>query len=194
MQEKLRRLDELKIMLNSYTKPLVKEIDFDSFVKEANELREIIHEINSLELITFETPLFRGHADSSWKLESTLERKTNNLQIHRYYQNVLSIKSQYESFSDKNWESGINVQQLCTREGLVSTFKEIDDLANDLPYLQFLAHLRHHGYPSPLLDWTKSPYFAAYFAFSNARKSNCCLLYTSPSPRDGLLSRMPSSA
>ena len=24
--------------------------------------------------------------------------------------------------------------------------------------------------------------------------SNCCLLYTSPSPRDGLLSRMPSSA
>ena len=25
-------------------------------------------------------------------------------------------------------------------------------------------------------------------------KINCCLLYTSPSPRDGLLSRMPSSA
>ena len=25
-------------------------------------------------------------------------------------------------------------------------------------------------------------------------KSQCCLLYTSPSPRDGLLSRMPSSA
>ena len=27
-----------------------------------------------------------------------------------------------------------------------------------------------------------------------ARASNTCLLYTSPSPRDGLLSRMPSSA
>ena len=26
------------------------------------------------------------------------------------------------------------------------------------------------------------------------RQSNSCLLYTSPSPRDGLLSRMPSSA
>ena len=26
------------------------------------------------------------------------------------------------------------------------------------------------------------------------RKLTCCLLYTSPSPRDGLLSRMPSSA
>ena len=26
------------------------------------------------------------------------------------------------------------------------------------------------------------------------RRIDCCLLYTSPSPRDGLLSRMPSSA
>ena len=29
--------------------------------------------------------------------------------------------------------------------------------------------------------------------YANA-KTNYCLLYTSPSPRDGLLSRMPSSA
>ena len=29
---------------------------------------------------------------------------------------------------------------------------------------------------------------------SMASKSKICLLYTSPSPRDGLLSRMPSSA
>ena len=29
---------------------------------------------------------------------------------------------------------------------------------------------------------------------SNINVSNACLLYTSPSPRDGLLSRMPSSA
>ena len=28
----------------------------------------------------------------------------------------------------------------------------------------------------------------------NRLKTNTCLLYTSPSPRDGLLSRMPSSA
>ena len=27
-----------------------------------------------------------------------------------------------------------------------------------------------------------------------AKEGDCCLLYTSPSPRDGLLSRMPSSA
>ena len=28
----------------------------------------------------------------------------------------------------------------------------------------------------------------------SAKNNNICLLYTSPSPRDGLLSRMPSSA
>ena len=31
-------------------------------------------------------------------------------------------------------------------------------------------------------------------AKKNLPNSNSCLLYTSPSPRDGLLSRMPSSA
>ena len=35
--------------------------------------------------------------------------------------------------------------------------------------------------------WTDSGFAALTW-------ENCCLLYTSPSPRDGLLSRMPSSA
>ena len=34
----------------------------------------------------------------------------------------------------------------------------------------------------------------AYVASSVCSPSRACLLYTSPSPRDGLLSRMPSSA
>ena len=36
--------------------------------------------------------------------------------------------------------------------------------------------------------------FAVFLGALNMLKLQICLLYTSPSPRDGLLSRMPSSA
>ena len=41
---------------------------------------------------------------------------------------------------------------------------------------------------------TMNQLFAAYARGKDAKELMVCLLYTSPSPRDGLLSRMPSSA
>jgi FRG domain len=41
----------------------------------------------------------------------------------------------------------------------------------------YLAHLRHCGFPSPLLDWSKSPYVAAYFAFARAKHDGNVAIY-----------------
>ena len=46
-----------------------------------------------------------------------------------------------------------------------------------------------HAHPAPLRAHTP-----VHPATQNAGGVSTCLLYTSPSPRDGLLSRMPSSA
>jgi FRG domain len=37
-----------------------------------------------------------------------------------------------------------------------------------MPFIVGLRKLRHMGVPSPLLDWSHSPFIAAYFAFSEA--------------------------
>ena len=44
------------------------------------------------------------------------------------------------------------------------------------------------------IDGVTPKEFDAKMTMSGSKVESVCLLYTSPSPRDGLLSRMPSSA
>lgn len=111
--------------------------------------------------------LFRGQSNSAWKLETTLERFTDKeMSLAEYYEIAYSEKARIETFTGNTW----NVMP----PDKFGSWIAIPDVFLHFPTLQgleYLAYLRHHGYPSPLLDWTASPYIAAFFAFRDVAPS-----------------------
>lgn len=98
-------------------------------------------------------PLFRGQADSRWSLRTTLERFTAKPQSVVGYHQVVSIVARaVESHTGRRW---------AVEDGAVDERHH-----GPPPAYEFMIYLRHHGFPSPLLDWSQSPYVAAYFAFA----------------------------
>ena len=104
--------------------------------------------------------IFRGQASYGWSLETTLERASPKFtELAEYYRVVAVAKTQIETFTNRRWDE---IDYVKTIERL----KEYDALRfSNLPSYDFLVYLRHHGFPSPLLDWSRSLYVAAYFAF-----------------------------
>jgi hypothetical protein len=87
-----------------------------------------------------------------------------------YYRIIAKIKPQIESLVGKDWP----IPPYPEVERLVRAYDEFNNIlwAGDRPAYAYMAYLRHHGFPSPLLDWSRSPYVAAYFAFANACKDS----------------------
>lgn len=50
--------------------------------------------------------------------------------------------------------------------------EHVFDLSNPLQNAAFLNLVQHHGYPTPLLDWTYSPFVGAFFAYHRIKASD----------------------
>lgn len=91
--------------------------------------------------------IFRGQSDSSWPLVTSFHR-TNRRNLFRY---------QEEDLNDLN-------KYVAAQLGRKFFLQD----GGDLSELVLLG--QHHGYPTPFLDWTRSPYVAAFFGFNSLDK------------------------
>lgn len=107
--------------------------------------------------------LFRGQSDKSWGLKTTLERYAGRLLgLEEYYYIVFATKPQVETFTDAKWD-------IPSVSDYKKAIKDPHFILNDnnFPAYEYFVYLRHFGFPSPLLDWSASPFVAAYFAFKD---------------------------
>lgn len=147
-------------------------------VSSWNELEDQIKWLESFKHTTeqeasraYEPPLFRGLGDAEWKLQTSLERafpledSCQSISFLEYYLRTTAAKPAIESLTGTIWTDVPDYPEMKRRlredwSGWLDTF-----LLRENGTYRYWIYLRHHGFPSPLLDWTASPYLAALFAF-----------------------------
>lgn len=105
-------------------------------------------------LLNYSNYVFRGQADSNWKLEPTLDR----------------LVKDPESLKRSKLLNAFKYETRGRRGSNPSEMKSEND---------WWALGQHHGLYTPLLDWTESPFVALYFAASQAfkEKTNSFAVY-----------------
>lgn len=106
---------------------------------------------------------FRGHADADWNLETTLERTPKFSKYSDLAEYCLLLGKIYPVIKSMNLN-------YCPEFSYDDIRNKIEDMpVADKSLIEYLAFVRHLGFPSPLLDWSRSHHVAAFFAFSTCR-------------------------
>lgn len=105
---------------------------------------------------------FRGQGDFEWLLHPTLDRAVE----------VVG--------GGVNFSYVTHVDRQATEDLLLFKFKQrahqyVRHPPVDEDLVSWLALMQHHGVPTRLLDWTRSPYVAAYFAFEITAQNKCAI-------------------
>lgn len=121
-----------------------KEIFFDSW----NEMKEYLFSFSTQnEKVKY---VFRGHADSEWKLQPTIDRLKLEDPVSTESKAIVDFKKDITIFTQTNEISFLDYPK-----------------NNDEKDLNWLALMQHHGAATRLLDFSDSPFIATFFAMSN---------------------------
>ncbi|MFD0964288.1 FRG domain-containing protein [Pseudofulvibacter geojedonensis] len=120
---------------------------------QINNWLEIIENIENI-FVDHQEFIYRGHQDSDWMLESTFDRYYR-LTLENLDENLLP-EYDYEEYLQVHLEN-FKVNSIGRR---INSTRKLNDF-------EWWALGQHYGLVTPLLDWSKSPYIALYFALNH---------------------------